>query len=261
VRLDAGPELPVRALATLSDHDFHALAHYAFVSRELIGELGWERYAEANAAIAQTVATAIAARRPRAVVLASSGAVHDPRPQGYAAIKRAEEEALRRAARGHGARALVLRIFSVSGPWIGAPQAYALSDLLLQAAAGGPLRIRSAAAVTRSYVAVEDLARLAAATLVAQDGPAEQVLDAAGEEPVEIGELARRVAVAIGAPGMLVERPPGPAGPPDLYVGDGAAMRALGSRLGVSFAGLDEQIRRTADALGLAGHTDTVAPS
>jgi nucleoside-diphosphate-sugar epimerase len=255
--LDAGPALAVRPLTELPDHGHDVLLHYAFVTRERIDEAGLEAYVRTNLEISATVLDAIAAVAPSAVVYASSGAVHgadgrlaaDLAANPYGTLKHLDELALRRAAADRGARSLVLRVFNTAGPWLLKPHAFALSDLVLQAAAGGPLVLRATGPVLRSYVDVADLAAVAIAAALEPGVGDDLILDTAGDEVVEVGDLAARVAAGLGRPDLPVQRTWDPHAPADEYVGDGTAFRALAAGLGVALRGLDEQIARTAHAL------------
>jgi UDP-glucuronate decarboxylase len=253
LELDAGVTLDVRPLEELATAEFDVLLHYAYVTREQIGE-DVEAYIAANFAITATVLDAVARVRPRAVVFASSGAVvnrgtgrlaTDLTGDPYGTLKHLDELAFRRAAADAGARALVLRVYNVAGPWIRKPEAFALSDLVRQAQAGGPLVIRAKRPVLRSYVDVEDLARIAVGWALDPAAGDDLVVETAGDEVVEVGELATRVARVVGVPDMPVERTLKADAAEDRYVGDGAAFTALASRLGIPLRSLDEQIART----------------
>jgi len=249
VALDAGVSLAVRPLDELGRSEFDVLLHYAYITRERVGD-DIEAYISANRAISALVLDAVARARPRAVVYASSGAavdratgqgVSDLEGNPYGTLKHLDEHAFRRAAADVGGRALVLRVYNVAGPWIRKPAAFVLSDLIGQARAGGPLVLRAQRPVVRSYVDVEDLAVVAVGWALDEGAGDDVVAETAGAEVVEVGELAARV-----APGMPIERTWDPDAEPDRYVGDGAALAALAARVGVPLRGLDEQIARTA---------------
>lgn len=251
VELDAGVEVAVRPLGELGAAEFDVLLHYAYITRERVGD-DVNAYISANVAISAQVLDAVARVRPRAVVYASSGAAVD-RATGrgasdlagnpYGTLKHLDELAFRRAAADAGGRALVLRVYNVAGPWILKPEAFVLSDLIGQARAGGPLVLRAQRPVVRSYVDVEDLAAVAVGWAVDDGAGDDVVAETAGAEVVEVGELAARV-----APGVAISRTWDPDAEPDRYVGDGAALAALAARVGVPLRGLDEQIARTAPA-------------
>jgi nucleoside-diphosphate-sugar epimerase len=98
-------------------------------------------------------------------------------------------------------------------------------------------------------VDVEDLAQIAIALAADDDLESDLRLDTAGDEVVEVGELARRIAAVLGHPDMSIERDFRPSAPADDYVGDGECLRKIAHAHGVPLRGLDDQIRRTADYL------------
>jgi nucleoside-diphosphate-sugar epimerase len=257
--LDSGHALPVRPLAELPEAEHDVLLHYAFLTRERVGEVGLDGYLRDNLDITAVVLDAIARRRPAALVYASSGAVYgsqghlaaDVAGNPYGTLKHLDELAFRRAAADSGARSLVLRVFNVAGPWLQKPRAFALSDLILQTREGGPLVLRAQHPVLRSYVDVADLAALAVTWALHPDVGDDVIVDTAGDEVVELGTLAERVVAVLGQPGVVVQRAWNPDSEPDAYVGDGAALHGLAGRLGVPLRGLDEQIARTAQAVAV----------
>lgn len=243
LELDAGVTLDVRPLEELAGAEFDVLLHYAYVTRELIGD-DVEAYIAANVAITDLVLGAVARARPRAVVFASSGAAvagDDP----YGTLKARDELAFRHAAADAGGRALVLRVYNVAGPWIRKPEAFALSDLVRQARAGGPLVIRAQRPVLRSYVDVEDLAHVAVGWALDSAAGDDLLVETAGDEAIELSDLAARVARVLGIPDMPIERSWDPTAPPDRYIGDATALTTLASHLGIPLRTLDEQITRT----------------
>jgi nucleoside-diphosphate-sugar epimerase len=143
-----------------------------------------------------------------------------------------------------GGRCAVARVFNVAGPWMPPAKQFALASLIEQVRSGGPVVVRAPHPVRRSYVDVEDVAALAVA--LAAGGPDHVLFDTVGDEVVEVGELADRVARVLGHPGMAVERAWDPSAPADDYVGDGELMHRLAREHGVALRGLDDQILRSA---------------
>lgn len=187
----------------------------------------------------------------RRFVLASSGAVYAPAQadsdkQAYNDLKREQEAAVGAWACKTGVPVLVPRIFNVGGPYMNHAERYALGSLITQAKEGGPMRIQARRPVLRSYVHALELARVVFD--LALDEAASITLDTAGEEVVELADLAAAIRRVMDLPGVAIERPPLEAGAePDRYVGDGAAYRAA---LGGPPLGLDAIIRDTAAWLG-----------
>ena len=250
--LDSGAVLDVQPLRALPETAHDVLLHYAYLTREHVESYGLEAYVSANAAITATVASALERNRPSAILHASSGAAasgeSDLRADPYAVLKRLDERTLRDGARDVGARCVTLRVYNVAGPWI-TKRGFAIRDLIEQVGAGGPVRIRASHPVRRSYVDVEDLAALALAVTTAEDLDADLRLDTAGDEVVEVGELARRVADVLGRPEARIERDVSAGAPPDDYIGDGTRLHEIAQALGLTLRDLDQQIRRTNEYL------------
>jgi nucleoside-diphosphate-sugar epimerase len=248
LRRDDGTVVPVAPLDDLIGTPHDVLLHFAYATGEHAG--AGDAYVATNVAITATVVEAIARQRPGAVVYASSGAVHrdgagDLRADPYGTLKRLDELTLRAAAHDAGAAAVVARVFNVAGPWL-LKRGFAIADLIDQVRDGGPVVLRAAHPVVRSYVDVEDLVTL---LLALADAGQDAAFDTEGEVAVEMGELAARVAAVLGRPDVVVKREWDPEAPADRYVGDGTAMRALAAEHGVALRDLDEQIRRTAAGL------------
>lgn len=226
------------------------LLHFAFLSRARLARLGHDAYVAANAAIASRVLDWVAAERPAAVLLASSGAAAAGlplSPDPYGAMKRLDELAFAEASRRVGARLRTVRVYNVTGRHMTTPEEYALGALILAALRGEPLRIRARGPVLRSYLAIDDLVDLAIAELIADDGPEQLTFDTAGAT-VEIGELADAIRATLGA-SSPIERDLDPDAPQSAYLGDPAKMSELLARHGLTPTPLDEQIRQTAEGL------------
>jgi len=233
------------------------LFHYAFLTREKASAMSIEAYREANARISDRLTEAVARLRPKAMFLASSGAVYGPgrafdediARNPYGVLKRRDEVLFSQACQAAGTRLAIARIFNLSGPYINKLDSYALASFLVDALAGRPIAIRAAQRVERSYVHVGDVAALALAALL-ESGAESVTFDTAGERVVEVGELAALVRDVVGRPDLEIRRPPVDTGrPADRYVGEGAAMSALAGRCGVALLDLPAQIRRTAGYL------------
>ncbi len=256
--LTGGREVDVRGLDVLAAEGAAGglLLHFAYRTREQAAEVGEAAYVRDNVAITAAVLAAFAAGAPAGMLLPSSGAVYgadgalecDLRANPYGALKHLDELAFAECCREAGTRLVVARVFNVSGPPMPRPEGYALGSLILQARAGRALEVRARRPVRRSFVAIADLVAVALAALLDAEGPERVTFDTAGDEVVEVEDLARRVARALGRD-LPVERELDPTLEADEYVGDGAALRALADRAGLALTPLDEQIRQTAAGL------------
>ena len=190
--------------------------------------------------------------------LASSGAAYLADAGGgaqskalYGALKLEDERAFAGWGAARGKRVVTARIFNLAGPYINRRSSYALASFIADVLAGRPVAVRADRPVYRSsYTAIEELDQCGPRRADG-DAPRERSVsfDTAGQEALEMGELAERVDIAPGHGFAALEaRPPMRAGAAaDRYVGDGAAYAALGRELGVAAVPLDDQIRQTAE--------------
>ena len=253
--IEAGPgiTLPIAAigeLASLEPAPGTLLIDCAYPTQEKVDELGVDEYRSTVAGLRETVNAAIERLAPDAMVSLSSGAATrdadaPERTRVYGELKRRDEEELRALCPATGTRLCIARVYAASGPHMTKPLTYALGDLVAQAQAGGPMRVKAAHPVIRSYSLAADILAVAMATALGGD-PADPVLFETGGEEVEVGELARRVALQVAGEELPVQRPEMDGSPADRYVGDPALMESLAGRYGIELAGLDAQIRETA---------------
>ena len=141
--------------------------------------------------------------------------------------------------------ALTTRIFSLTGPFVRDPLRYALFDFIHQARAG-LITVTAKTLVRRSYVSVLDVAQVIL-------GSAEMGISgvrSTGGEPLELAELAERVAQIVN-PAASVVSAEGRSGVDD-YVGEDLEWRKWCSEVGVTGAGLPQQISQSAQWLGQA---------
>jgi UDP-glucuronate decarboxylase len=142
------------------------------------------------------------------------------------------------------------RLFNLSGPFINKHESYALASMIKNVLAGQPIAIRAAHRVVRSYIHVADFLSLAMALLLDPPPGEPQVFDTAGDDVLEMGDLADHIRKALGHPGLAIERPPRIKGRDDVYVGDGEIMRHLMQIKGLRLHTMESQIRDTALYLG-----------
>ena len=255
-KLSGGQTLSVGALpdlAATTSRPTHLL-HYAAVTREQVQTLGHAAYLDTCLTISTQVHRALVDLAPEAFSYTSSGAAYGPRRDGrldtdlaanpYGVLKHLDELALRQACRDQGTRSVVLRVFSVSGPFINKPEVYALADLLQQAAVGDRIVVRATRPVWRSYSSVRDVVAVSLAALV-DPSQIDLVLDTGGTL-TEIGELADRVRRLVDRPDLPVHRELDPEAPADEYVGDGRRMEELAQWYQIDLTDLDDQVRATA---------------
>lgn len=259
VCIASGERLPVRPLDTLAaaTRAPALLFHLAYATREKTGEMSPEAYLATNRALSARVLGAARALDLRGVFLPSSGAVYaeDGRLETslernpYGMLKLEDETAFATLARERGARALIARVFNLSGPYIGKPEHLVLSMVLGALLRGEPVRLKATQPVYRSYVFIGDLLAAALGQLTGLHGPDIITLDTAGEQEIEVGTLASLAAALLGHAGHPIERPDWQLGIPSRYVGRRDEFLHLCHRLGLCPAPLDWQILATAAAL------------
>lgn len=227
------------------------LFHLAFLTKDKVASMDTAAYVAGNRALSGTVYDALAPIGVDRLFVASSGAAafaDDPGAAAdlrlYGGLKREDEQ--RFAAWAHAAptarRAVIGRIYSVSGPWMNKHETYALASFLLDAFAQRPVEVRAPRPVLRSYVAVRELLSLVLAALLAPDCEPVLCFDTGGDA-LELGELAAAVVRMLG--GEVLRRPISEA-LENRYVGDTAAWLALLARFGLTHLPIDRQIAETA---------------
>lgn len=238
----------------VADFEPTLVVNCAFLTREKLPELGYDRYVGENVRLTGRFLHTLGLPSVRSAVTVSSGAavdaatgVPDAETNPYGFLKWSEEATSRELAAEHGVALVVCRAWSVSGSLVQRPHDYAFSDLVCQAATGR-LQVRSAHEVWRRYVGVDDL--LAVCSALALDGWSGTV--DSGGPLVEVGELAALVAGEL-APGASVERPAMGDAAGDRYHSDDRSWQEACARLGFEPAPLGEQIRAVASVLLEAG--------
>jgi nucleoside-diphosphate-sugar epimerase len=188
----------------------------------------------------------------RAIWVASSGAAcraddpdAAPAMQLYGRLKLDDEARFADWASHTGRRAVITRVFNVSGPHINKPEHYALASFILDALAAREVAVKAPHRVERGMVAIRELMSVVFAELLA--APAGVARFDSGGIAAELGEIAAEVAHVLGAPGARRAAITSPR--VDQYLGNETAWAALCHRHGVSRVGLAEQIRETADFL------------
>jgi nucleoside-diphosphate-sugar epimerase len=227
------------------------LFHLAFLTKDKIAGIAEVDYVDANRRISQTVHDALDLIEVDRLFVASSGAArfaddataaYDLRL--YGALKRDDERLFARwAEEAPGRRAMIMRLFSLAGPFINKHETYALANFVLDALAGRPIRVTAPMAVQRGYVAVREAMSLALAALL--DGaPGEPViaLDSGGKA-MELADVAQTVARRLGG---RVDRAPITRGDSNLYIPDAADYETLLTAYRLDSIGLEQAVAETA---------------
>jgi nucleoside-diphosphate-sugar epimerase len=241
---------PLSAIHDLPERPSIVL-HLAFLTKDKVAGMAEEDYRQANGELSRKVAEALGRIGADRLFLASSGAAayaDDPAASPdlrlYGRLKRDDEELFANWAEERpGRRAVIARIYNLSGPHINKFRTYALASFIIDALAGEAIAIKAQVPVTRSYVAVRELMSLVFCSLLADEG--EQVLrfDSGGDAH-ELGDLARCIATAIGP--VPIKRAPISHGPASHYVGDDRRYRELLAQHRIEHVDLVTQVLETA---------------
>lgn len=219
-------QLPLADLANLP-RATTLLLHFAFLTKDRAETMDESFYRAANRAIDDQLLGALDAIGTKAIFVASSGAAASastaPAMQLYGTLKREQEERFADWADRTGHRAVIARLFNLSGPYINKHGSYALAAFILDALAGGPIRIRAPHQVIRSYVAIRELMSLVFALLLEDGGGV--IRFNSGGEPMEMQAIARTIADAFG--NVAIDRPTFDPAIRDDYRGDSAAYATL----------------------------------
>lgn len=228
--------------------------NFAFLTREKVEQVGLARFIEENEALTNRLAEVASLPSVHTVVTISSGVAVtnagasievDP----YAALK-GREEALAAQLTRPGCGVVVGRAWSLSGPHVQRPMAYAFSNLIVQALQG-QIRVHAEREVWRRYCDagqfIEALTRSAA--------PDECLVIDSGGPLVEVRELAQTIAREVRCRDVSW---PEPVGAPDEYYSDNHSWRRTCAELGIQEMGLTEQIDGVVAALARIGSAGNV---
>lgn len=245
---------PLAELAAL-DPTPTIFLHLAFLTKDRAEEMDEQAYRAANDALDGIVLDALSLIGVDSIFVASSGAAYraddpsaSPAMRLYGSLKRDQEQRFIDWAETSGKRAVIARIFNISGPHINKHGSYALAAFILDSLAARPITINAPHRVVRSYVAIRELMSLVFALLL--NGPAETSRFDTGGDPMEMQAIAQTIADLLGPVPMT--RPPLDPATTDHYVGNAAAYRALLASHSIDPVPFARQIIETAEFLALS---------
>ncbi|MFM9898052.1 NAD-dependent epimerase/dehydratase family protein [Sphingorhabdus sp.] len=227
-----------------------ALFHLAFLTKDKVAFMDRDEYRETNRALSSNVLEALSAIGADRLFVASSGAAafaDDPSAgedlRIYGTLKREDENRFVAWAEADtGRRAVVTRIYNLTGPFINKHEAYALASFIIDALAGRPIFVRAPMQVVRSYVAIRELVSLVLCQLLGSDGAPVCRYDSGGEV-LELREVAAEVARVLGG---TVVRAPITESVHNIYTGDAETYASLLEAAGIASVPLGQQILDTA---------------
>jgi nucleoside-diphosphate-sugar epimerase len=242
---------PLTELAELERRPTIVL-HLAFLTKDRAEAMDEQAYVAANESLRRQVLDNLDRIGAERLFVASSGAAayaDDPRAakamQLYGRLKREDEDSFAAWAELYSKRAVICRIFSLTGAHMNKPANYALAAFILQALSGHPVLVKAPRPVFRSYVPVRELVALILTLLLdSEDGI---VRCESGGAALEMGEIAAEVARQLS---VGVDRPMfDPLAEPDIYVGDDLSYRALLDQHGIEPALFPAQVAETIEYL------------
>jgi UDP-glucuronate decarboxylase len=248
---------PMKALLEWKPPDWQPLIifHYAFLTKDKVSGLSTEEFIERNSAISQQVRSWISASNIKGVVLPSSGAVYEHLLQKsrdlaaglYGQLKYQDEIDFTAACAAHDTSLIIARVFNLSGPYINKFDSYALASFIKQVLGGQPISIQARKPVLRSYYFIGDLVELCVQLLFSQSTAVTECFDVAGEEIIELGELAQRVVSVLAdhASAPIQRMTMLDNAVEDRYIGNNQRIKELAINLGLHPMPLDQQIKTT----------------
>lgn len=229
--------------------------HYAFLTKDKVGGISTEEYVARNDTISSVVRGWVEAGNVRGVVMPSSGAVYDylftksrdPAAFLYGQLKYNDEVAFSTACQKTSTGLIIPRVFNLSGPYINKFESYALASFIFQILSAHPITIRARRPVIRSYYFIGDLIELCLQLLFKQTTAKTECFDVVGDEIIEVGELAQRVAAVLAdkESGPLQRLPMIEDEVEDRYVGNRERIEELEKYLDIHPMPLDAQIKAT----------------
>ena len=254
IQLSDGECLQSESLTMIKTIDFkiEGIFHYAFLTRDHLTSLGFDRYVETNMAILELISEALKQLKYDWIVAVSSGAVYDPETRElsrdiitnpYGFLKISEESLLKKLSSEQDSNCIIGRLWGSSGLLMPLDRKYAISDFIYQGLTTDQISVTSVHEVWRRYIDAQDF--ISVLHMMAKQGLT-QTLDSSGEL-IEIGGLASKIGVLTTA--EVVRPNSGVVRSPDLYYPEGLEMRALAQTYGFNLKTIDEQIRAT-----LRGH-------
>jgi len=242
----------VRALSSLEGEDTADayVFHLAFLGKERLDDLSISDFVAQNCRIDDQVLNAFRQGRPRRSFIASSGAaadaLHSAKRNGYGLCKLLQEDRFLAWATGSG-DVLVGRIFNISGPHINKLNSYALSSCIVQCLDSKSITLKSRNLTYRSYIHIFDVLDMVLSALGQRSALPASPVDLCGNEIVELGDLAARVAAHLGVPAENIIRPAVTLEDRNIYVGDYVDTHALAYRSQLKIRDLSAQIQDTID--------------
>jgi nucleoside-diphosphate-sugar epimerase len=233
-----------------SIQEYGCFYNSAFLRKEKLLALGYERYVHENNSISSFAEMVIRTKKLSSFINISSGAASvfdadkksmEIEPYGY--LKKHWEGIFANASREYRTQNINCRVYSVSGRYINEFKNLALTNFISQAKETKKIEVKSPA-TRRTFIDAVDLAHVLFKLL---DGKTNLDIDSGGQL-VSLSEMAVSVAKALNLTSDDVEE--GSENSLDYY-GDYEKFNALASHLNIQIKNLDSQINETLKAYEL----------
>lgn len=227
------------------------LAHYAFLTRDKVGNQSLDSYIGQNRNISQQVVRLSKRIGAIGVFSTSSGAVYDKNRilaqdierNPYGVLKLEEEALLQALASSEGMGLSICRLFNLSGPFI--HKDFALNSIIKSLFEKKEIHLKANRKVVRDYIHVEDLVSLGFSMMLDATNQYKTPYDTGVGEAIEVGDLAKRVRSLLDQPEALIFRPQ-IINEEDIYIGNTQIIKNLFQSYRLSPKCLNEQILNTA---------------
>jgi nucleoside-diphosphate-sugar epimerase len=257
--------IPTRSLDLLLElKSLDYIFHYAFLTRDRVGQMDLQSYIDTNAAITDLIVQRLQQGDIKGIFATSTGAVYTQDgilvdrdrallENPYGALKRREEILITEACESLQVSCLILRVFAVMGAFMTKPKAYAIGDFTYQALTNQHIKILADRPVWRSYSNVQDLVYLGLAYLARLTKRSPLCIDTCGHI-VEMETLARQVLGSLQIESNAITRNWEPMAAPSKYVGQSKHIEQLALSLNIPVSPFAKQVMETTSYLKFIWH-------
>ena len=247
--LDSSKTLPTVKFQSLNSESnkLEGLIHLAFLTKDKASHYSFSDYVAKNIELISTACEIIERKKPKWIVVVSSGAIidrasleveNDVRKNPYGFCKRIEEVLLSDAARKVGANIVIGRLWGGTGLHMPIKRAYAISDFIENLKESGSIRITSGGHVMRRYCDAGDFMEVLIKSAIRGDTT---TIDSGGPI-IELGDLAELIISVTGKGSISRSMEPSAV---DDYYPRGMEFEELAHSVGVPLHGISEQVLRT----------------
>ena len=222
--------------------DVEGLVHLAFLTRDKLKNMSSGEYLHKNRQITQRACSLILDCKPKWVLTVSSGATQNSDESNYyGQLKLEEENALSNACKSSRSALVIGRLWGATGFSMPINRNYAISDFICQALENGNININSNFEVWRRYVDADQFMYLLFVRALIGDS----VIINSGGPKIEIGELAKKIALNLGIRDQVFRNLEPDSKLIDNYFFSGNEYELALNKSGIIAKGIDEQVSDT----------------